>query len=267
MDEVISADGTPIAYEAVGDGPTVILVGGPFCDHNATAALGAALAPDFTAVSYDRRGRGESGDTPPYEVRREIDDIEALIERFGGRTFLHGISSGGALSLLATAAGLPVDAVSVLEPPYRVHPDAPPPPVGYTGTLVELCAAGRRGDAVAYFMTEAVGQPPEAVEQARKMPMWPALEAMAHTLAYDAHVMGGDPAPCRRRCWPGWPCRCSDCTAPPARRGSPRVPRRSRRPCPPAGAPASRAASTRSRRRSSHRCSGSSTHGPAEVAV
>ncbi len=194
MDKVISADGTPIAYEAVGSGPTVVLVGGAFCDHNATAELAQALAGDFTAVSYDRRGRGESGDTLPYAVDREIADIEALIRHFGDRAVLYGISSGGALCLLAAAAGAPVDAVAVLEPPYRVGEDAPKVPDGYTDTIVELCSTGRRGDAVAFFMTKAVGQPPEAVEQARKLPMWPGLEAMAHTLAYDAHVMGGDPS-------------------------------------------------------------------------
>jgi pimeloyl-ACP methyl ester carboxylesterase len=192
MDKVISADGTPIAYEAVGNGPTVVLVGGAFCDHHVTAELAAALADDFTAVSYDRRGRGESGDTLPYDVRREIEDIEALIRNFGDRAVLHGISSGGALCLVAAAAGAPVDAVSVLKPPYRVSQDAPRVPDGYTDTLVELTSTGRRGDAVAYFMTKAVGQPPEAVDEARTTPMWPALEAMAHTLAYDAHVMGGD---------------------------------------------------------------------------
>src|SRR5699024_11070006 len=161
-------------------GPTVVLVGGAFCDHNATAELANALASDFTAVSYDRRGRGESGDTLPYAVDREIADIEALIRHFGDRAVLYGISSGGALCLRAAAAGVPVDAVAALEPPYRVGEDAPKVPDGYTDTIVELCAAGRRGDAVAFFMTQAVGQPPEAVEQARKLPMWPALEAMAH---------------------------------------------------------------------------------------
>jgi hypothetical protein len=192
MDKVISADGTPIAYEAVGTGPTVVLVGGAFCDHTATAELGAALASDFTAVSYDRRGRGGSGDTLPYDVRREVADIEALIRHFGDRAILHGISSGAALSLVAAASGAPVDAVSGVEPPYRVGEDAPRVPDGYTDTIVELTTTGRRGDAVAYFMTKAVGQPPEAVEQLRKMPMWAGLEAMAHTLVYDAAALGGD---------------------------------------------------------------------------
>src|SRR6266511_5482141 len=101
MDKVISADGTEIAYERVGSGPTVVLVGGAFCDHNATAELADALAGDFTAVSYDRRGRGESGDTQPYDVRREVEDITALVTACGSRAYLHGISSGAALCLVA----------------------------------------------------------------------------------------------------------------------------------------------------------------------
>lgn len=125
-------------------------------------------------------------------MRREVEDIEALIRHFGDRAFLHGISSGGALCLVAAAGGAPVDAVSVLEPPYRVSAEAPQVPEGYTDTIVEFTSTGRRGDAVEYFMTKAVGQPWEAVDEARTMPMWPSLEAMAHTLAYDAHVMGGN---------------------------------------------------------------------------
>jgi len=195
MDKVISKDGTEIAYERVGAGPTVILVGGAFCDHNATTELANKLARNFTAVSYDRRGRGESGDTQPYDVQREIEDIEALIAHFGDRAFVHGLSSGSALCLIAAAGGAPIDAVSVMEPPYRVGEDAPQPPEGYTDTIVELTSTDRRGEAVAYFMTKAVGQPEEAVEEARKMPMWPGLEAMAHTLAYDARAMGGDASP------------------------------------------------------------------------
>jgi pimeloyl-ACP methyl ester carboxylesterase len=196
MDKVISADGTEIAYESVGSGPTVVLVGGAFCDHTATAGYADALAGDFTAVSYDRRGRGESGDNQPYDPQREVEDITALITAFGGRGFVFGLSSGAGLCLLAAASGAPIDAVAGVEPPYRVSDDAPPLPEDYTETLIELSSTGRRGDAVAYFMTVAVGQPPEAVEEARKMPMWPGLEAMAPTLAYDSlvHNKGGFPA-------------------------------------------------------------------------
>jgi pimeloyl-ACP methyl ester carboxylesterase len=190
MDKVISADGTEIAYESVGSGPTVVLVGGAFCDHTVTAELADALADDFTAVSYDRRGRGESGDNQPYAPQREVEDITAVIRAFGDRGSVFGISSGTCLSLLATANGAPVDAVAGMEPPYRVSDDAPPLPEDYTDKLIEFAATGRRGDAVAYFMTEAVGQPVEAVEETRKTPMWAGLEAMAHTLAYDALVGG-----------------------------------------------------------------------------
>jgi pimeloyl-ACP methyl ester carboxylesterase len=196
MDKVISADGTEIAYERVGSGPTVVLVGGAFCDHTATAELADALAGDFTAISYDRRGRGESGDTQPYDPQREVEDLTAVIRAAGDRGFVFGISSGAGLCLLAAASGAPIDAAAGIEPPYRVTEDAPPLPEDYTRTLIELSSTGRRDEAVAYFMTAAVGQPPEAVEEARKMPMWPGLEAMAHTLAYDSlvHNEGGFPA-------------------------------------------------------------------------
>jgi hypothetical protein len=191
MDKVISADGTAIAYEAVGSGPVVVLVGGAFCDHNTTTALAAELSADFTAVSYDRRGRGESGDTLPYDVAREVEDITALVTRFGDRAALHGISSGGALCLVAAASGAPVGAVSAFEPPYRVTDDGPALPADYVETLDRFTAEGRRGDAVAYFMTAAVGQSQDEVDAVRNSPMWPALEAMAPTLAYDAHCLGG----------------------------------------------------------------------------
>lgn len=197
MDKVISADGTPIAYERVGSGPTVVLVGGAFCDHTVTAEIADALSADFTAISYDRRGRGESGDTQPYDPQREVEDLTAVIRAAGDdRGFIFGLSSGAGLCLLAAASGAPIAAVAAMEPPYRVSDDAPALPEDYTKTLIDLCAAGRRGDAVAYFMTTAVGQPPEAVEEAKKMPMWPGLEAMAPTLAYDSlvHNEGGFPA-------------------------------------------------------------------------
>jgi pimeloyl-ACP methyl ester carboxylesterase len=189
MDEVISSDGTPIAYEAVGSGPTVVLVGGAFCDHTATAELADALASDFTAVSYDRRGQGASGDTLPYDVRREVADIEALIRCFGDRAMLHGMSAGAALSLVATAAGAPVDAVSGVEPPYRVSEDAPRLPEG-EDAFAAMVSSGSRGDTVAFFMTHGVGLAPEVVAQMRRMPMWPGLEAMAHTLVYEVAALG-----------------------------------------------------------------------------
>jgi pimeloyl-ACP methyl ester carboxylesterase len=187
-----SADGTTIAYEAWGSGPVVVLVGGAFNDRGTWTELARHLSRLFTAVSYDRRGRGDSGDTRTYAVEREIEDLTAVIRAVSGEegtAYVHGTSSGAVLALRAAAAGAPIRAVSGLEPPFRV-PSGPPMPEGYLETLQQHLAAGRNGDAVAHFMTQAVGQPPEQVEQMRGMPMWPALEAMAPTLIYDGLVVG-----------------------------------------------------------------------------
>jgi pimeloyl-ACP methyl ester carboxylesterase len=194
MDKVISGDGTAVAYERVGNGPALVVVNGAFCDHNSSMPLAAALSADFTVLTYDRRGRGGSGDNQPYAVEREIEDLEAVIKTVGDTAFVYGESSGGALTFRAAAAGGPITRLAVMEPPYRVE-GAPPAPEKYIETITELTSTGRHGDAVAYFMTAAVGQPPEAVEEARKLPMWADLEAMTPTLVYDALVMGDNQVP------------------------------------------------------------------------
>jgi pimeloyl-ACP methyl ester carboxylesterase len=193
MEKATSADGTTIAYDKWGSGSLVVIVGGAFNVRGSWAELAQVLAKDFKVVSYDRRGRGDSGDTQPYAVEREIEDISAVIAAAGAaeRVFAHGVSSGGALLLRAVAAGLPISKASVLEPPYRVE-GAPPIPEDYVGRLNRFIMEGRRGDAVAFFNTEAVGVPAEMTEQMKQSPMWAGLEAMAHTLAYDAEALGGN---------------------------------------------------------------------------
>lgn len=194
VEKATSTDGTTIAFERSGDGPAVVLVCGATSVRGAVADLAAALAPRFTAVSYDRRGRGDSGDTAPYAVEREIEDLAAVIAAVGGSAYVHGQSSGGALALRAAATGVAIPRVSVVEPPYRVE-GAPPAPDRYLETLLEMNAAGRRGDAVAYFITKAVGMPESEVENIKQTPMWAGLEAIAPTLAYDAMVMGDNQPP------------------------------------------------------------------------
>jgi len=189
MEYATSADGTTIAYERQGQGPAVVLVGGAFNDRHTWAELTAALSPHFTAVSYDRRGRGDSGDTQPYAVEREVEDLEAVIAATGGAAFAHGQSSGAVLAMRAAAAGAAVTQLSMMEPPFRLE-DGPPSPPNYLENLTELISTGRNDEAAAYFMTDAVGLPPQAVEQTRQMPMWSGLVAMAPTLVYDARVMG-----------------------------------------------------------------------------
>src|SRR3954469_159012 len=138
VDKTTSVDGTTIAYDVWGDGPAVVIVGGAFNDRNTWAELGQALAEEgLRAVSYDRRGRGDSGDTRPYALEREFEDLRAVLDAVqpGSPVFAHGVSSGGALLLRAVDAGVPVARASVLEPPYRI-PGAPPPaPADYVGTL------------------------------------------------------------------------------------------------------------------------------------
>ncbi|MET0801882.1 MAG: alpha/beta hydrolase [Actinomycetota bacterium] len=188
MDTVTSKDGTSIAIERSGDGPPVVLVCGGSVDRTSNAPLAAALSEGFAVFNYDRRGRGDSGDTPPYAVEREVEDIDAVIANAGGSAFLYGSSSGGALALEAAAAGLPVVKMALWEPPF-VPEGGPRPPADTAKTFADLVAAGRRGDAVEFFMSDVVGMPDEFVTQARSSPWWPAQEALAHTLAYDATIM------------------------------------------------------------------------------
>lgn len=195
MKQVRSQDGTLIAFDQYGEGQPLILVGGAF-QHRAidprTAELAALLAPHFAVVHYDRRGRGDSGDTAPYAAQREVEDLEALIDAAGGSAFVFGMSSGSALALdAADQLGDKIKKLAVYEPPFIVDDSRPPVPEEYLARITELIAAGRRGDAVAYFMANAVGVPEEFVAQMRQEPFWSTFEAVAHTLPYDATLMEG----------------------------------------------------------------------------
>jgi pimeloyl-ACP methyl ester carboxylesterase len=214
MKKVISKDGTPIAYDQFGEGPVVILISGALGvrSHPMGTDLVTYLAPHFTVINYDRRGRGDSGDTLPYAVAREIEDIEALINQSGGSAFLYGLSSGAALALEA-ANKLPskVKKLALYEPPFIVDNSRPPVPEDYVAQLNAAIAAGRPGEAVEIFMTKALLIPAEFVAQMRQAPMnevfdtevkppeWVEMEKVAHTLAYDGMIMGdtmrGQPLP------------------------------------------------------------------------
>jgi pimeloyl-ACP methyl ester carboxylesterase len=196
MNHVTSKDGTSIAYERGGGGPAVILVGGAFVDRSENAPLAAELAERFTVFNYDRRGRGDSGDTLPYAVEREVEDIEALIA-VAGPAHLYGASSGGALALEAAAAGIAIDKLAVYEVPYNMADDGPQRQREYVQQLEALLAEGRRGDAAELFMRVA-GATEEMIAGARSSPVWPGLEAIAHTLAYDAACLGDGQPPTAR---------------------------------------------------------------------
>ncbi len=185
MDTVTSADGTTIAYETAGSGHPIVFAAGAFNDHTRLAPLAAALADRFTVVSYDRRARGASGDTRPYAVDREVEDLAAVLGAVGGRAAVFGYSSGAVLALYA-ATTLPITHLFLYEAPFAV--EGAPRRADQPRRLDALVRAGRPGDAVALFQTEGIGLPPETVEQIRRSPMWPALEAMAQSAVYDATI-------------------------------------------------------------------------------
>jgi pimeloyl-ACP methyl ester carboxylesterase len=188
MEKVISKDGTSIAFDKTGTGPAVILVVGAFNDRATGAPLARFIEQYFTVFNYDRRGRGESGDTAPYTIEREIEDLDALIAQAAGSAGVFGYSSGAALALRAAAHGLAISQLVLYDPPptgARAGQLAP--------QLTELIAAGRRGEAVELFQTEAVGIPPAVVAQMRHAPFRPALEKMAHTLVYESTILGSLP--------------------------------------------------------------------------
>jgi hypothetical protein len=187
---VTSPDGTRIAYERLGHGPPLIVVGGATCDRARMREVSERLARDRAVINYDRRGRGESGDTQPYAVDREVEDIAVLIDAAGGTASLYGHSSGAGLALHAGARGLPIDALALHEPPYSPHREEDRREARFYGEqLRDLLAQGRRGDAVALFFT-VVGMPEEMIAEMRRGPGWAALEDLAPTLAYDSEVMG-----------------------------------------------------------------------------
>jgi pimeloyl-ACP methyl ester carboxylesterase len=188
METVTSKDGTTIGFDRLGSGPPVVLVCGASVTRGTDAQLAELLAADLTVLNYDRRGRGDSSDTPPYAIEREVEDLGAVIEAAGGLAGVWGSSSGGALAMIAAAEGLPITRLALWEPPF-VPEGFPQPPADQVEQYETMIAEGRRGDAVEYFMTKVVGMPAEFAAQARTQPWWGATEAIAHTLAYDARVM------------------------------------------------------------------------------
>ena len=193
---VPSADGTAIAFETMGNGPPLILVGGAFCDRSARASgtpLAALLGHRFTVFSYDRRGRGDSQDTPPYALEREVEDLSALIAEAGGSACVFGNSSGALLGLDGALRGLSISKLVLFEPPFV---DAARAKIfaSIAQQLDQAIVEGRRGDAAELFLTKVVQMPAPAVAQMRKSPMWAGLERLAHTLSYDVLITARGPS-------------------------------------------------------------------------
>ncbi len=196
MNTVTSKDGTQIAYSKQGSGPAVILVDGALCYRNFGPMPGLAeqLAPHLTVYTYDRRGRGESSNSKPYAVEREVEDLDALIQAAGGSAYVYGISSGACLALeAAIRLGDKIKKLALYEAIYDSLPGAAQAWKDYRTKLESFIAANRRSDAAALFM-QFVGTPAEQIDGMRQMPMWSMFEAVAPTLAYDAAVVGDDRA-------------------------------------------------------------------------
>jgi pimeloyl-ACP methyl ester carboxylesterase len=186
MKKTVSKDGTTIAFDQTGEGPPVILVVGAFNDRTTGAPLAATLGRQFTVVSYDRRGRGDSGDTAPYAIEREVEDLAAVIGAVGGAASVLGFSSGALLAMRAAAAGLPITRLALYDTPLG----GPTSGKSHTAALAALIAEGRRGDAVEYFQEKVVGISSQVVAQLRQAPFRPALERIAPTLVYDSMLLG-----------------------------------------------------------------------------
>ena len=192
MAKVRSKDGTAIAFDRLGKGPPIILVDGAFCTRTfgPMPKLAPLLADHFTVFTYDRRGRGESGDTAPYAVQREIEDLEALIKEAGGSAFVFGMSSGATLGLEAAAQKVNIRKMALYEPPVMVDGGGHRPPADYQAQLQKFVAENRRGDAVKFMMTKVMGMPAVVVSVMRLLPVWSKLKAVANTLPYDAAITG-----------------------------------------------------------------------------
>jgi pimeloyl-ACP methyl ester carboxylesterase len=190
---VTSKDGTQIAFEKVGSGPPLVIVGGALSQRDGGKPLASKLANHFTVYTFDRRGRGDSGDTKPYAVAREIEDIAALIERAGDRAYVYGASSGGALALQAVAqlGQAKVSRLAVFDAPYGQDQRAFNE---QKQTVERLVAEGEPGEAAEFFLT-AIGTPAQALEGMKSSPEWAAIKKVDFTLAYDYAVLGDGQVP------------------------------------------------------------------------
>jgi pimeloyl-ACP methyl ester carboxylesterase len=188
---VTSADGTAIGFDVFGaDGSPLIMASGAFNTRTTTEPLAMALEGTFTVFNYDRRGRGESGDTPPYAVEREIEDLDALITAAGGSAAVFGYSSGATLALKAAAQGSAISKLALYDPSFVVDGSMPPLPADLPEQLAALVEADRRGDAVELFQTRVIGMPEAVAAQMRQAPFRPGMEAIAHTLVYETILIG-----------------------------------------------------------------------------
>ena len=192
MDVVRSADGTRIAFDRSGRGPALVLVVGAMCDRSSTKTLAAGLGSLFTVYEYDRRGRGDSGDTLPYSTAREVEDLAAIVEAAGGSALGFGHSSGACLVLEAAASGVPLRKLAVYEPPYTDGPS-----IEFGDRQAELLMENRRTEVVERHLT-LVGMPAEAIQQMKDGPYWEHMLSFAPTLVYEIRLANDGQPPIDR---------------------------------------------------------------------
>ena len=201
METVTSADGTSIAYERSGSGPALVVSTGAFCDRLSSTPLAEHLRDRYTVYRFDRRGRGDSGDTPPWSVAREVEDVAAVVAATGETPLVYGHSSGAALTLEAAAAGVPMRRLAVYEPPYV-------PGEGTTretaDRMASLCASGQPEEAALLFLGNT-GMGDDQLAQMQAAPFWSRMVGMAPQLAYDVRLGNGGSVPVDRLAGIGCP--------------------------------------------------------------
>src|ERR1700710_2658842 len=186
---VKSSDGTTIAYDVAGSGPALVLTGGAFNTRHSPGELVGLLAPHFTVFTWDRRGRGESGNAVPYSGEREVDDLAAVITAAGGTALAYGHSSGAILTLEAAMHGAPISRVAVYEPPY-----VPENMAAMAGVQPALDA----GDPSLAALTFVKGTGAENTDGLTQSPWWPSMVALAGTLPHDLALTGDGVVPVQR---------------------------------------------------------------------
>lgn len=186
MQTAESADGTPIAYDKAGDGPALVVCVGALSGRQSFVPP-PKLTAAFTVYTYDRRGRGDSGDTARYTIKREYEDLAAVIAATGERPVVFGHSSGAAIVLRAAAAGVPMRAIVAYEAPFE-NPVATAEAAEH---IRDLISQGRRDDAVIYWLTDIVSASQEVLLLVRRGPWLKGLAALSHTLPYDLALTAG----------------------------------------------------------------------------
>jgi pimeloyl-ACP methyl ester carboxylesterase len=181
VDTVVSADGTAIAFEAAGKGPAVVIVGGALSTRRSASGLARILESRFAVYSYDRRGKGDSGDTPPYAVEREIEDLRAVSLVAGSSACVYGEGTGAAIALEAAERGVPMSKIAVYDPPYRID-SAADHNEAIAARIDDALDHGHPEEALEIFVEDST---PDTLSYMKRAPYWPGMVRLAHTLRYD----------------------------------------------------------------------------------